>query len=105
MLVRKGEISLSFTTGMEFPNGMKLSFFSRKVVRVHSYLLTDRNHVSTSAVIMEFLSLLLTAWVEFSSEWYRSFQESNKYLVIDIDKGRGGTKCYWLMWDNDWFGA
>ena len=18
---------------------------------------------------------------------------------------RGGTKCYWLMWDNDWLGA
>ena len=76
MLVRKGEISLSFTTGMEFPNGMKLSFFSRKVMSVYSYLLTDRNHVSKSAVILEFLYLLLTAWVEFSSEWCRSFQES-----------------------------
>ena len=35
MLVRKGEISLSFTTGMEFPNGMKLSFCSGKVVSVY----------------------------------------------------------------------
>ena len=46
MLVRKGEISLSFTTGMEFPNGVKLSFFSRKVASVYSYLLTDRNYIS-----------------------------------------------------------
>ena len=78
MLVRRGEISLSFTTGMEFPNGMKLSFFSMNVVSVYSYLLTDRNYVSKSAVIMEFLYLLLTAWVDFSSEWYRSFQESRE---------------------------
>ena len=78
MLVRKGEISLSFTTGMEFPNGVKLSFFSRKVASVYSYLLTDRNHVSKSAVIMEFLHLLITAWAKFLSEWYRSFQESHK---------------------------
>ena len=76
MLVRKGEISSSFTTGMEFPNGMKLSFFSGKVVSV--YLLTYRNYVSKSAVILEFLYLLLTAWVEFSSELYRSFQESRE---------------------------
>ena len=46
MPVRKGEISFSFTTGMEFPNGMKLSFFSGKVVNV--YLLTDRNYVFKS---------------------------------------------------------
>ena len=76
MLVRKGEISLSFTTDMEFPNGMKLSFSSGNVVSV--YLLTDRNYVSKSAVILEFLCLLLTAWVEFSGEWYRSFQESRE---------------------------
>ena len=31
-------------------------------------MLTDRNYVSKSAVILEFLYLLLTAWVEFSSE-------------------------------------
>ena len=59
MLVRKGEISLSFTTGMEFPNGMKLSFFFGKVVSV--CLLTDRNYVSKSAVILEFLHLVLAA--------------------------------------------
>ena len=52
MLVRKGR-SLSFTTGMEFTNGMKSSFFSGKVVSVYSYLLTDRNYVSKSAVILE----------------------------------------------------
>ena len=34
-----------------------------KVVSV--YLLTDRNYVSKSAAILEFLYLLLTAWVEF----------------------------------------
>ena len=39
-------------------------------------MLTDRNYVSKSAVILEFLYLLLTAWVEFSSEGYRLFQES-----------------------------
>ena len=49
-------------------------FFSWKVVSV--YMLTDRNYVSKSAVILEFLYLLCnTAWVEFSSEWYRSFQK------------------------------
>ena len=52
----------------------EIIIFSWKVVSV--YLLTDRNYVSKSAVILEFLYLLLTAWVEFSSEWYRSFQES-----------------------------
>ena len=76
MLVRKEGRSLSFTTGMEFPNCMKLSFFSGNVVSV--YLLTDRNYVSKAAVILGFLYLLLTAWVEFSSEWYRSFQESRE---------------------------
>ena len=76
MLVRKGEKSLSFTPGMEFPIGMKLSFFPGKVVSV--YLLTDRNYVSKSAVIMKFLYLLLTAWVEFLSEWYPSFRESRE---------------------------
>ena len=73
MLVRKEGRSLSFTTGMEFPNCMKLSFFSGNVVSV--YLLTDRSYVSKSAGILEFLYLLLTACVEFSSEWYRTFQE------------------------------
>ena len=48
----------------------------RKVVSVD--LLTDRNYVSKSAVIVEFLNLLLTAWVEFLSEWYHSFQESRE---------------------------
>ena len=74
------------------------------------YLLTDRNFVSKSAVMLEFLHLLLTAWVEFSSEWCRSFP--GKSWIIDIDKEpvkpmhlRGGTKSYWLMWDNDWLGA
>ena len=43
----------SFTTAMEFQNGMKLSSVPGKVVSV--YLLTDRNYVSTSAVILEFL--------------------------------------------------
>ena len=35
-----------------------------------------------------------------------------KSRIIDIDKGpvtpmhlRGGTKCYWLKWDNDWWGG
>ena len=42
------------------------------------YLLTDRNYVSRSALMLEFLYLLLTAWVDFSSEWYRSFQESRE---------------------------
>ena len=37
--------------------------FSGRVVS--AYLLTDRNYVSKSAVILEFLYLLLTAWVEF----------------------------------------
>ena len=37
-----------------------------KVVSV--YLLTDRNYVSKSSVILEFLCLLLAAWVEFLSE-------------------------------------
>ena len=60
MLVRKGEISLSFTTDMEFPNGMKLSFSSGNVVSV--YLLTDRNYVSKSAVILEFLCYLRRGW-------------------------------------------
>ena len=76
MLVRKEGRYLSFTTGMEFPNCTKLSFFSGNVVSV--YLLTDCNFVSKSAGILEFLYLLLTAWVEFSSEWYRSFQESRE---------------------------
>ena len=50
--------------------------FSGKAVNV--YLLTDRNYVSKSAVILEFLYLLLLTWVEFSNEWYRSFQESRE---------------------------
>ena len=85
----------------------EIIIFSWKVVNV--YLLTDRNCVSKSAVILEFLYLLLTAWVEFSSDWYRLFEESR---YIYIDKGPlkpkhliGGTKCYWLKWDNDWLGA
>ena len=41
----------------------EIIIFSWKVVSV--YLLTDRNYVSKSAVILEFLYLLLTAWVEF----------------------------------------
>ena len=41
-------------------------------------MLTDRKYVSKSAQIMEFLYLLLTAWVEVSSEWYHSFQESRE---------------------------
>ena len=50
-------------------------FFFGKVASVN--LLTDRIiDVSKSAVILEFLYLLLTAWVEFSSEGYRLFQES-----------------------------
>ena len=36
----------SFTTGMEFPNGMKISFFLGKVVSM--YLLPDRNYVFKS---------------------------------------------------------
>ena len=76
MLVRKGQISMSYTTGMENPNGMKLSFLSGKVVSAH--LLTDRNDASKSAPIMEFPYLLLTSWVQFSSEWYRSFRESRE---------------------------
>ena len=62
--------------GDGIPIGMKLSFFPGKVVSV--YLLTDRNYVSKSAVIMKFLYLLLTAWVEFLSEWYPSFRESRE---------------------------
>ena len=50
--------------------------FSGKVVNV--YLFADRNDVSKSAVIIEFLYLLRTAWVEFWSERYRSFQESRE---------------------------
>ena len=49
---------------------------SGKVVSV--YLLTGRNFVSKSAVILEFLYFLHTAWVEFSSEWYRSFLENRE---------------------------
>ena len=54
----------------------EIIIFSGKVVSV--YLLTDCNCVSKSAVMLEFLYLLQTAWVEFSSEWYRSFQESRE---------------------------
>ena len=54
----------------------EIIIFSGKVVSV--YLLTGRKYVSKSALIIEFLYLLLTAWVEFSSEWYRSFQESRE---------------------------
>ena len=32
------------------------------------YLLTDRNYVSESAVILKRLHLLLTAWLELSSQ-------------------------------------
>ena len=49
-----------------------------KVVSVYKYVLTDRNYVSNSAVILEFLYLLLPAWMEFFIEWYRSFQESRE---------------------------
>ena len=49
----------------------EITIFFKKVVSV--YLLTDRNYVSKSAVILEFLYLLPTPWVECSSEWYRSF--------------------------------
>ena len=62
----EGERSFSFTAGMEFPIGMKLSFFFGKVVSV--YLLTDRNYVSKSAVILKLLYLLLTAWVNLFLE-------------------------------------
>ena len=46
----------------------EIIIFSGKVVSV--YLITDRNYAPKSAVISEFLYLLLTAcqWVEFSSE-------------------------------------
>ena len=43
-----------------------------------AYLLTDRNYLPKSAVILEFLYLLLMAWVEVLSEWHRSFQESRE---------------------------
>ena len=42
------------------------------------YLLTDHNCTSKSAVILEFIYLLLTVWVDFLSEWYRSLQESRE---------------------------
>ena len=58
----------------------EMIIFSGKVVSV--YLLTDRNYVSKSAVILEFLYLLLTAWVEFSSEWYRSFQKNREQQIL-----------------------
>ena len=45
---------------------------------VVAYLLTDRNYLPKSAVILEFLYLLLMAWVEVLSEWHRSFQESRE---------------------------
>ena len=61
---------------MKFHNGNEVIICPRKVVSVD--LLTDRNYVSKSAVIVEFLNLLLTAWVEFLSEWYHSFQESRE---------------------------
>ena len=57
-----GELSFSFTTGIEFPNGVKLYFFSGKVVSVYSCLLTDRNYVSKSAVIMEFICYVRRGW-------------------------------------------
>ena len=41
-----GERSFSFTTGMQLPNGIKLSFFGGKVVNV--YRSTDRNYVFKS---------------------------------------------------------
>ena len=66
----------SVTTGMEFQNGNEVIFCPGKVVSVD--LLTDRNYVSKSALLMELLYLLLTVWVEFSSEWYRSFQLSRE---------------------------
>ena len=80
MLVRKGDRSLSFTTGpgMEFPNDTKLSFFPGKSWVYICWLIVITWYVSKSAVILEFLYLLLTAWVQFSSEWYRSFQETRE---------------------------
>ena len=62
-----GEVSLSFTTGMDFSNCMELSSFSGKVVSVYIYMLTDRNYVSKSTVVSDFLYLFLTARMEFSS--------------------------------------
>ena len=66
----------SLTTGMKFHNGNEVNVCPGKVVSVD--LLTDRNYVSKSAVFLDFLYLLLTAWANFSSEWYRSFQESRE---------------------------
>ena len=58
----------------------EITIFFKKVVSV--YLLTDRNYVSKSAVIFEFFYYLLTAWVEFSSEWYRSFQKNREQQIL-----------------------
>ena len=68
----------SLTTGMKFHNGNEVNVCPGKVVSVYKYVLTDRNYVSNSAVILEFLYLLLPAWMEFFIEWYRSFQESRE---------------------------
>ena len=62
--------------GMKFQNGNEVIICPWKVVSVD--LLNYRNYVSKSAVILGFLYLLLAAWVEFFSDWYRSFQESRE---------------------------
>ena len=62
------------------------------------------------AVTFEFLHLLFTAWVEFSSGIVRSEKVvSNIYVIFILIRGlvkpmhfRGGTTCYWLKWNNDW---
>ena len=66
-----------------------------------------RNHVSSNNGV----SLFLTYVVGGIFESVVSFI-SGKSWIIDIDKEsdrsmhlRGSTKCYWLMWDNDWLGA
>ena len=61
---------------MIFQDGHEVIICPGKVVSAD--LLTDRSYVSKSAVTSEFLYLLLTAWVEFLSEWHRSFQESRE---------------------------
>ena len=88
----------------------KLSFVPGKAVSV--YLFTDHDSVSKLTVVLEFLyQVFVTYGVGGNFEWVVSFIPGKSW-IIDIDEGpvkpmhlRGGTKCYWLKWDNDWLGG
>ena len=78
-----------------------------KVVSVS--LLTDRNYVSKSAVYWSFfICYLRRGWNFWVSGIVHSWKVvNNRYQGIDEGPVkpihlRGGTKCCWLKWDNDW---